>query len=360
VEVEIHEDRLQLREFAEAAAPCNSIDLGINNADESLDLADLVPLAGSLGCLTCYYDGEIGFGVFRGLSALSSLNQLTSLCLISVDLSNEEPWDHLAKLTNLRQLCIHGDANGDPSPLSALTRLSSLDLFSPGSYVLEPFSFSSLQPLSTLQQLQTLQLSSHACTATSLQGLEGLSNLKKLSTSGGMRSLEGMNCGVEDLCIDGASDLISLSGIERCSRIRSLTLGSCGVSSLQPLSGLNSLERLNVYGCCHVSTLEGLSGMLSTSLQSLGLISCPSLTHLSGIAQLKALKELDLGYCGVTSLQPLSQLGEGIQHLNVGGCSRVQEVVLELPHVQPTARVGVYCSGVREVVLAGGVVRVME
>jgi hypothetical protein len=62
-------------------------------------------------------------------------------------------------------------------------------------------------------------------------------------------------------------------------------------------------------------------------------------------------------HSGVTSLQPLSQLGEGLQILRVYGCTGVQEEVLELPHVQPTADVDVSCSNLREVVLAGGVRR---
>jgi hypothetical protein len=61
--------------------------------------------------------------------------------------------------------------------------------------------------------------------------------------------------------------------------------------------------------------------------------------------------------CAVTSLQPLSQLGDKLQRLVITNCSEVQEVVLQLPHVQTSAQVQIYDSGVREVVLAGGVSR---
>jgi hypothetical protein len=100
--------------------------------------------------------------------------------------------------------------------------------------------------------------------------------------------------------------------------------------------------------------------MLSTSLKALGLNRCNSLTQLSGIEQLKALKRLLVVACAVTSLQPLSQLGEGVEYLIVSGCSRVQEVVLELPHIQPTAQVSFFESGVREVLLADGVAMAVE
>jgi hypothetical protein len=357
VQVYISEDSLKLRDFAEAAAMCRSIDLEILHGNGvTIDLAELAALSGSLGRLLCECDSEDGFGIVRGLSASSSLQQLqqlTSLCLVNnEDLSDEQPWVHLAKLTNLGELYIDARASGDPSPLSALTRLSYLHLVSGNSIDshADPFSLSSLQPLSTLQQLERLRLSPHACTATSLQGLAGLSKLKMLElASGALRSLEGIGSGVDDLYIGGASDLVSLVGIECCSRMTSLSLSQCGMSSLHPLAGLSSIKHLGL--CCCITSLEDLSGM---SVQFLTLRHCKSLTHLSRIEQLKALKRLTVSWCGVTSLQPLSHLGAGIESLHINGCRKVQEVVLELPHVQPSAHVWVLDCSVREVVLAGG------
>jgi Leucine-rich repeat (LRR) protein len=206
-----------------------------------------------------------------------------------------------------------------------------------------------------LQELQTLELLYCACTGTSLQGLLGLSKLKKLrlelGVNGVLRSLDGIGSVVDELSLVGASTLVSLAGIKSCGSMRSLTLNTCGMSSLQPLRSLSSLETLSV-DCCCIASLEGVSGTL---LQSLRLYYCKSLRSLSGIEQLKALRRLVLSECGVTSLQPLSQLGEGIEYMFLDACRKVQEVVLELPHVQPTAKVIFYGRGVRELVLAGGV-----
>jgi Leucine-rich repeat (LRR) protein len=160
-----------------------------------------------------------------------------------------------------------------------------------------------------------------ACSATLLQGLAGMSNLKRLSLAGSMRSLEGISPGVEDLSLVSASDLVSLAGIEACSRIRSLEVFCCGVSSLHPLRSLSSMERLNASHC-------------------------ELLTHLSRIEQLKALRRLEVRDCAVTSLQPLSQLRNAIEYLKVSGCYGVEDVVLELPHIQPTAHVSFHASGV--------------
>jgi hypothetical protein len=226
----------------------------------------------------------------------------------------------------------------------------------------QPPCFSSLQPLSTLLQLEQLDLQSHACTATSLQGLPGLSNLKLLSLGLGacgvqdqagsrIRSLEGISPGLVQFSISFAPDLVSLAGIEGCTSMEKLSLGRCGVSSLQPLRGLTSLKDISVmFGS--LTSLEGLNDM---SLYCLSLMCCSNLSYLSGLGHISDLKSLHMMQCGVTSLQPLSQLGEGLQTLSVSFCEGVQEEVLELPHVQPTADVDVKHSNVREVVLAGGV-----
>jgi Leucine-rich repeat (LRR) protein len=166
-----------------------------------------------------------------------------------------------------------------------------------------------------------------------------------------LRSLEGISPVVMHFSIAFAPHLVSLAGIEGCTSMESLSLRRCGVSSLQPLRGLSSLERLAVSRCL-LTSLEGLNSM---QLQYMSLHNCSLLRHLAGLEHLSALKSLVVEHCGVTSLQPLSQLGEGLQQLSVVGCREVQEEVLELPHVQPNIDVVVTGSNVREVVLAEGV-----
>jgi hypothetical protein len=352
--VDVSEERLKLRDLCEAATSCTSIDLAIRRSSSQVDLADLRAVAGSLHCFTC---GSLfmGHGSLRGASAFHNMSQLVALELNMQKFDNEEPWGMLAKLTNLQQLSLTVYASGDPSPLSALTRLSSLAILSLGLEADEPapFSFSSLQPLSTLQQLERLHLGIHACAATSLQGLAGLSNLQQLGLGSAvrrLRSLEGISRGLIRFYIMDAPDLVNLAGIEVCTSLENLSLSNVNASSLQPLKGLSSLKELSLYAD-KLTSLEDLSGI---SLQSLSLTWCSSLTNLSGFEHLSALKSLEVKGCGVTSLQLLSQLGEGLQKLRVVGCRRVQEEVLELPHVQPTADVVVECSSVKEVVLAGG------
>jgi Leucine-rich repeat (LRR) protein len=360
VEVHTSEETLTLRDFTKAAAACRSIDLTISHfTHEQADLSDLDVMATSLHGLTCepfMYWAEF---TLTGTSVLHSLSRFTALHLVREDLRNEEPWGLLATLTSLQQLHVEVTASGDPSPISALTGLSSLKL---QSFWFEaagaaPFCFSSLQPLSALQQLEVLHLGDGACAATSLQGLAGLSSLKVLVLGapnyGELVSLEGISPGVVDLSIADVRYLVSLAGLEACTSLKKLSLSTCGVSSLQALRALSSLKHLDVLEC-PLTSLEGLNNM---SLQSLSLTACRSLTQLSGLEHLSAMKSLDLMQCGVTSLQPLSRLGERLQKLCVYGCETVREEVLELPHVQPTVDVKVGYSRVKEVVLAGKVAK---
>jgi hypothetical protein len=353
VRVRVSDARLKLRDFSKAAARCRSLELTVLRSEsEVVDLADLKPVAGCLRRFDCS-----GHGSLIGISDLKSMSRLVALRLESEDFGSEEPWGMLANLRSLQQLeLLHFTARGDPSPLSALTGLTLLNLNS----LSAPAIFSSLQPLSTLHQLEVLGMKHCAGAATSLEGLAGLSKLKKLELDcfGWLQSLEGISPGVVELIIsEDYPKPMTLAGIEGCTRLEKLVLNDCGITSLQHLRGLSSMKELYVMGCW----LTSLESLYSMPLRSLTLTYCDSLTQLSGVEHLSALKSLKVVCCGgVTSLQPLSQLGPGLQELEVCGCSKVREEVLELPHVQPTADVDVKDSCVREVVLAGGVRRAVR
>ena len=306
----INEKGLTLQDFCEAAAPCRRLEFtALHRHVEPLNMGSLDHLAGSL----VRFDSESTLEMDRkveNVSSLSLLSQLTSLTLKDVDFAAEEPWMHLAGFTNLKQLCLWGAASGDPAPLSALTGLSSLELLSINSiendvinYAVIPYTFSSLQPLSTLQQLEELKLDDDACSATSLHGLAELSRLKTLWLHAPMlKCLEGVGTGLTSLTIEGALQLESLAGTRQ--------LECCGqLKQLSGIEGLTALQQLVIYGC------------------------------------------------GLTSLQPVGQLVGGLKGLDVSKCRSVQVEVLELPHVQPTANVRIEYTTVREVVLAGGVRR---
>ena len=216
-----------------------------------------------------------------------------------------------------------------------------------------PCTLSSLQPLSTLQQLKELVLVGEACSATSLHGLAELTRLETLKLHAPMlKSLEGLSTGLRSLDMHRSVQLHSLAGIEHLQGLQNRCMTSSGVTSLHPLAALGSLGDLCIGG--RFASLAGLEGNICTCLHSLTLERCWQLRQLSGIEGLTALQELNIIECEVTSLQPIGQLVGGLGELWVSQCNMVQEVVLELPHIQPTADVFIQDSNVEEVILAGG------
>ena len=364
--VSIDAERMILQDFCKTAASCRRLELTGEQADfsqEPLNLGALNPVAGSLVRLDLASTVSIPHRQLETMSSLSFCSQLTSLKLTRFDCGAQEPWVQLAQLTNLKQLSLRVAASGDPSPLLSLTGLSSLDLRSYKPDVqgalelgglLVPCTFSRLQPLSILQQLGELELCGEACSATSLHGLADLSRLERLNLDAPMlMSLEGVNTGLTSLTMHGARQLVNLAGIEHLKGLERLSIMRSGVTSLHPLAALDSLADLCIGGT--LSSLAGLEGNLCTCLHSLRLQSCGELRQLSGIEGLTALQELVIWSCGITSLQPVGQLRQGLACLYVLHCGMVHDEVLELPHVQPTADVYIARSNVREVVLGGGV-----
>ena len=356
--VYISEEGLTLQDFSKAAAPCRSVDLKVCDSREvPLNMGALDPVAGSLARL--HLKDVSGLSrESQNVSSLSLLSQLTSLRLEHFEFRSEEPWIYLVGLTNLKQLSLRVAASGDPSLLSALTGLSFLELRSHAALggVLTRYTLSSLQPLSTMQQLVQLVLESKSCSATSLQGLAELSSLKVLKLDAPiLTSMEGVATGLTSLTLGHAPQLVSLAGIEHVEGLRELIVQTSPVSSLQPVAGFGKLEKLQIGGT--FTSLAGLQGSLCTCLHSLRLESCSKLKLLSGIEGLTALQQLEVEGARVTSLQHVGQLVGGLKKLHVKYCLDVQEDVLELPHMQPTASIMIRRTKVKEVVLAGGVRR---
>ena len=310
-------------------------------------------------------------------SMLTSLSQLTALRLSSMpDLKKQDPWAPLAGLGSLKELSLRVSASGDPSPLSALTGLTSLNLDNYRQRISgDIFSFSSLQPLSTLQQLEVLKLGRDTCRATSLQGLAGLSRLTEVNVwCEKLESLKGLSAGVTSLHLDGTWSLHSLAGIEGGVLLQELELSCYRVTSLQPLATLSKLRVVSIRDFSGPVREVSSSSMelfqaSSSSLQSLSFYDCGGLdfydygglSSLQGVEKLTVLEALILSDCTTRmSLKPLSSLASGLTKLHIVGCSGVVEEFLELPHIQPTADVKVADSVVREMVLAGGVWRAAE
>ena len=338
----VDSEELTLNSLSEALAPCKALDLNLTHG--SLDDIDISSLVAVNSCLVKlkmdgYFVDNAGFANMRGVTTIACLTKLTWLTLMSYSCTSEELWPSLAALSSLKDLQLSVIAYGDPSPLSALTGLTSLYIDSTDRVVNElNSSFSSLQPLSTMQQLVTLYLISAACSATSLHGLAGLSSLRSVDIHHAvdLLSVEGLPGGVEDLSLSGLRAVENMAGLENLSSLRDLRTDWCGDASLQRLSGLSNLSRLKISGApgegsVSLSCLEGIEG-LGNCLKSLELSFCTSLCSLSGIEGLSALEHLILEHCGVTSLQPLAGLvAPGLKSILIQGYSGVQGEHLDFP-----------------------------
>jgi Leucine-rich repeat (LRR) protein len=345
VGINITSNGLALRELCEAAAPCRSLALYINQhlTPNRADLRDLAAVAGNLRDLNLVMPL---YSPLHGFSAISGLSQLTRLCMDNGVLPElPDPWALVAELKNLKSIFLAVTTRGDPSALSGLTGLTSLELVSRPKMTVDYlqrgpfFNFSSLHPLSTLQELEVLRLEACCMAVTSLHGLAGLSKLQKLNLCNmlSLMSLQGASTAVTEMRITEASGVKTLAELGPLVSLERLSLSRCGITSLAPPpKGLSKLKILVVSQCF---------GFRNTGLRCL-----------SGIEELQALQEVTIDTCRISSLEPIGRLSNGLQKLWVRNCPGVQEEVLQLPYVQPTADVRLDGSNVQEVVLAGGTV----
>ena len=306
-------------------------------------------------------------GMLKGFHALSALSHLTSLDIGDFyNLSDEDPFGNLAALSGLRDLRCDITVDDDPTPLLALTSLTSLalDVFHIQREEGEEHghvSFTSLWPFTVLQHLEVLDVDICCCSYTSLDGLAGLSRLNQVTLQcEQLVSMQGMGTGITHLCLLKAGSLRSIDGIEEAVALQSLHLLDCKLGSLRPLAALRCLKTVELVadlgeGVEGLTSLEGLEGS-SSCLQRLWLAGWVCLRSLDGLEKFQALEEFSVEECGVTSLRPLSQVGRCFQILKVCKCRDVVETVLELPLMEPDSAVKVSESNVRELMLAGGVV----
>jgi internalin A len=152
----------------------------------------------------------------------------------------------------------------------------------------------------------------------------------RLSPLTGLTSLQTLNL----LNCDQLSDFSPLAELTSLHTFHFLS--GCGrLSDLSPLAEMTSLQTLKLRGCDQLSDLIPLAGL--TSLQTLDLserqecgedskltlIGCGQLTDLSPLARLKSLRNLDLSECGqLSDLKPVA----GLTSLNLSGCGQLIDI----------------------------------
>jgi len=236
---------------------------------------------------------ELRTNQIEDISPLSGLTKLTSL-----DLSNNQITDisALSGLTALETLTLYNNQITDISALSGLRNLKSLDM--------EHNQITDITPLSGLTNLKSLVLSSNQITGTSalstLTGLESLTLSRAgLTTIPALTDL--LNLKFLDLVGNQITDISGLSGMPA---IETVTLFGNRITSIPTLSDVPNLQALGL-GVNQITDITGLSGL--TSLEIVDLTN-NQITAIGPLTGLPNLIYMDLQNNQITDISDLSGL----------------------------------------------------
>lgn len=208
----------------------------------------------------------------------------------------------LRELTALRVLKLDGRHLGDVSFLAPLVELETLEINAASRFE----SSEALRALGRLDKLERLAL--HGC-----KNLRDLDVCARLSTT------------VTSLEIDGAYQLRKIDALAAMGQLTRLTLrdGSrLPAAALDHLSGLETLERADLYGWRALSGTEALRGLGALEVLELG---GSAVVDLKGLAPLARLRDLGLSNTPIRDLSPVASL-EGLHEINLSHCQELRHV----------------------------------
>ncbi|MBN8214881.1 MAG: leucine-rich repeat domain-containing protein, partial [Xanthomonadales bacterium] len=119
--------------------------------------------------------------------------------------------------------------------------------------------------------------------------------------------ITGLNA-MQSLNVSWCNRITSLDPIASLNAMQSLDLTGCDqITSLDPITGLNAMQSLNVSWCNRITSLDPIASL--NAMQSLDLTGCNQITSLDPITGLNAMQSLDVTFCyGITSLDPIAGL----------------------------------------------------
>ncbi|WP_163340810.1 leucine-rich repeat domain-containing protein [Desulfopila sp. IMCC35008] len=214
------------------------------------------------------------------LDPISSLSRLERLGTWDGAISNIEA---LSGLTNLRDLGLDFCSIEDIGPLSNLTNLSSLGL--------AENNIQDITPLQGLVNLRQLDISSN--------------NISDVSSLTNLTNLESLNLGCNLINL-GCNKITSLEPILNLSKLIELNLKGRSIQSIDELSGLTSLQSLDL-SFNQITNIDVLENMKNLTILSLIDNPLESLLPLSGLTKLEY---LNLASVGINDLESLAGLNE--------------------------------------------------
>jgi Leucine-rich repeat (LRR) protein len=234
---------------------------------------------------------EINAGEFTDISELCGFSNLTNLIITQTPLSGFGTVDlsPLSKLTNLSELNLFSTRATDIAPIIKLTELRTLNL--------RDVPIRDLSPLVGLQKLESIDVTGTG--VTSLLPLRNATNLKEL--------------GISEKQV---ADLVTL---KKLANLKSLRIIEQTAFDFSPISELSNLEYLFVWGLpiFNLSPLRKLVKLQDIHLLGLGFGQPSVVTDVDALGDLKDLKRLTLGELQIGDLSFVSKL-KNLVEINIG------------------------------------------
>ena len=250
----------------------------------------------------------------RSISDLTPLTSLSDLSFLSLAFCKKiDDISPLTKLTNLRQLNLHGlESLQDLTPLTKMNYLRELHM--PPATTNEDL----FQVLTHLPQLENLVLR-HCPLVTDLSPVGGLTDLNHLA-------------------INSAPDVVDITPLAELTKLRVLEMRDTGITVLNALVGLSSLEWLYLDDSEWVTDISPLKNL--TNLKKLSLSGSKGVTDIRPLGQLTKLKILSLnGLEEINDISALSSLTQ-LRNLYLHGCKKISEKQInELKKSLPRCRI---------------------
>ena len=253
-------------------------------ADPNLEAAMRSFLGKPTGDITCAeVEALTSFSaVSANISNLSGLEYAINLQSLDLNTNNISDLTPIANLTGLQQIDLSRNDITDITPLAGLTNLTSIELRNKSSGA----GISDLSPLVGLTSLSALDVREHT----------GLSDLTPLT---GLTNLQ--------LLLLGTTNVSNLTPITNLTNMSTLDLSFTPVFDISVLAGFSQLTWLNLRNTSiDDADLSDLSGL--TSLQNLDLRQISSISNLTDLAGLTSLQLLYLNDNSISDISPLSSL----------------------------------------------------
>lgn len=215
---------------------------------------------------------------------MNLVSQLRNLRVLNLSDTNNFDVGSLATLAGLEELYLSGTRVASISVVSSLPRLKVLDLS--GTMVVD------LLPLNQSSQLQRLSLAR-----------TGVADMRPLSGCVGLVGLDLSQC----------QNLRDISGIEKLWRLDTLSLFGVPTSDLAPLAGCTSIRTVEL-STSGVTSLDGLKPLKSLeSVYARGL----RLNNASALLEIGSLKLVDLSSTSVSAAPSLEEIQKTLESRGV-------------------------------------------